>query len=111
MNIHWETEKLKNQLENYEFLKSSYDKKLANKVVLRIQQLQSAPTYCDIPQSANKHTIKEKKDNFYFTVDLSQLGKKRGKLRLAFEPYGEYDKAIQKTITSIMIIGILDSHK
>lgn len=110
MVIHWEDEKLKLQHEDLDLLTSRYDSKLARNVVLRIQQLTSAPHYLDIPQSAKPHSIKDGKKFRYFTVDLPDKEKKRGKWRLAFLPCGDFDLAKQKTITEIEILGIVDPH-
>lgn len=110
MEISWKSKKLKLELENFELLKSNYDEKIAFKVVQRIGELSSAPTYVDIPPNAKKHSIGKGKGFKYFTVDLPEKGKKRGKLRLAFIPTGEFDLANQKTIKSIEILGIIDPH-
>ncbi len=110
MEIHWQSEKLKKELEDKEFLTKQYDEKVARYVAQRFKELKLAETYTDIPQNAHKHSIKDGKKTLYFAVDLPGKGGKRGKWRLAFKPEGEYDLANQKTIVAIKIIGIKDYH-
>lgn len=111
MQIHWDSDKLKEQLESYDFLVSKYDFKVASKVAQRIIELSEADNYTKVPVSSGKHSIKEGKKFLYFAVDLPSISGKRSKNRLIFEPIGSYDPANQTTITAVKILGIKNYHK
>ncbi len=111
MELYWKNKKIKEFLEDPVALRSEYGRKVAKKVAQRISELQSFPTYADLPPSTRKHSIKDGKSLRYMCVDLPHEGGGRGKWRLAFVPYGEYEPANQKTISSIEIIGIINHHK
>ncbi|MEA2112527.1 MAG: hypothetical protein U9P50_00950 [Patescibacteria group bacterium] len=111
MQIHWDSDKLKEQLENSEFLISKYDLKVEKKVAQRLIELAEADNYTKVPVSSGKHSIKEGKKFLYFAVDLPSISGKRSKNRLIFEPFGSYDPANQSTITAIKILGIKNYHK
>jgi len=111
MNLLWKNSSLKENLESEKYLKSTYDSKVARIVAMRLIQLESSPTYADLPKSTGKHSIKEGKKTIYFAVDVPEKGSKgRGKWRLIFEPSGQFDLSNQKTITEIIILGIIDYH-
>lgn len=110
MEVYWKSAKLKSQLENEAHLIREYDIKVAQSVAKRMKEIVSFPSYADLPPNANKHSIKNGNRLLYYAVDLPSLGSGRGKLRLTFEPYGEYDLANQKTVVSIKITGIEDYH-
>jgi len=110
MEIHWKSEKLRRELENFNHLKSQYDEKVAQNVAKRLLEIGSFPTYADLPLNARKHSVKEGKKLRYFAVDLPSRGAGRGKWRLIFVPHGEYDPANQKTIISVEILGIENYH-
>ena len=106
MIVHWRSQSLKAEFEDENFLKSTYGNNIVKKVAKRINQLESFPTYADLPGSTGKHSIGGKKSFKYFTVDLSEKG--RGNLRIAFIPVGDFDPANQRTITEIKILKITD---
>lgn len=110
MDIQWNSDKLKKDLENEDFLRKEYDPRLAKKVAQRLREIGSAPTYAQLPHSTGKHPIKEGNKFLYFVVDLPELGMKRGKYRLAFKPYGDHDLAHIETIKAVLILGIIDYH-
>ena len=110
MDIYWKSDKLRQELEDKEFLGSKYDQRFADKVVQRIREIGSAPSYAQLPPSTGKHPIKNGKKFLYYAVDLPGLGEKRGKYRLLFYPYGDYDFAHIETIVAVTILGIDDYH-
>lgn len=111
MEIHWNSTKVRKELEDFDLLTSTYGEKVANNVVKRINELKYSASYVAIPPNANAHSIKQGKKFLYFAVDLPDKGKGRGKWRLTFEPYGDYDLANQSTITAIKIREIENYHK
>lgn len=110
MEVYWKSQKLKQQLEDFNSLCKQYDKKVAKNVVKRIKEIQAFPSYADLPPNTHKHSIKDGKKFLYFGVDLPHVGGKRGKWRLVFEPYGDFDHADQRTIRAVKILGIKDYH-
>lgn len=110
MEIYWENEKLRKELEDFGHLKSKYDEKVAKSVVQRINEIKSFPTYVDLPPNTHKHSIKDGNTFRYFAVDLPSRGGGRGKLRLTFIPNGAYDPSNQKTIIAVKILGIENYH-
>jgi len=110
MEIHWKSEKLRKELEDFCHLKAQYDEKVAQNVAKRLREIESFPSYADIPPNARKHSIKDGNKFRYFAVDLPSRGAGRGKWRLTFIPHDEYDLANQKTITSVEILGIENYH-
>jgi hypothetical protein len=111
MTIHWKNQKLKTNLESCKFLESQYDKKVAKSVVTRLKQIEYSESYDSIPPNAHKHPIKKGKKILYFAVDLPNIGGGRGKWRLIFEPYGEYDLLDYKSIVEVRILRIENYHK
>ena len=111
MEIYWKSTKLRKELEDFDHLQSNYEEKVAMNIVQRLQELKFSASYVAIPPNAKAHSIKKGKKFLYFAVDLPHRGGGRGKWRLAFEPYGEYDSANQSTITAIKILGIENYHK
>lgn len=110
MEIHWDSDKLKSELENEIFLTKKYDRKVARNVVRRLLEIDQAPSYAKLPQHTGKHPIKDGKRFLYFAVDVPGARKKRGKLRLLFRPYGEHDMAHIETIRAVVIVGLGDYH-
>ncbi len=110
MDVYWKSKKLKSQIEDLKYLSKKYDRKVARNVVKRMKEIQSFPSYADLPASSHKHPIKEGKNFLYFAVDLPNIGSGRGKWRLIFEPYGDYDMSDYHTIRAVKIIGIEDYH-
>ncbi|MBU0667779.1 hypothetical protein KJ835_01500 [Patescibacteria group bacterium] len=111
MEVHWKSEKLRKTLEDFNYLKAQYDEKVAQNVAKRLREIGSFENYAELPPNTGKHSIKDGKKLRYFAVDLPSRGAGRGKWRLAFKPYGEYDPANQKTITSVVILGVENYHK
>jgi hypothetical protein len=111
MKIYWKDKKLKDELEDIDFLNSNYDKKVAKNVAKRLREIGSFPSYADLPPNTKKHSIKDGRKFLYFSVDLPGINNKRGKWRLIFIPLDEYDMSNQKSITSVKILGIKDTHK
>ena len=110
MDIYWDSDKLKKELENSDFLKKKYDQRMAEKVAQRLREIGAAFSYAQLPPSTGKHPIKDGKKFLYYAVDLPGIGEKRGKYRLTFKPYGEYDLVHVETITAVVILGITDYH-
>lgn len=110
MEIYWGNEKIRKEMESEGLLKSKYDEKVARNVVKRLKEIDSFPSYADLPPNSGKHSLKQGNKFIAFAVDLPGRGKGRGKWRLVFEPYGKYDLANQKTITAVKILGIEDYH-
>ncbi len=111
MEIHWKSEKLRREMEDFDLLKSMYDEKMALNVARRLKEIKSFPFYTDLPPNTRKHSVKQGKKFLYFAVDLPNIRGGRGKWRLIFEPHGKYDLANQKTIVAVKIIGIENYHK
>ena len=111
MEIHWKSTKLSKELEDFDLLTLQYDEKVAKSIVMRMNELKFSASYVEIPPNAKAHSIKQGKKFLYFAVDLPHRGGGRGKWRLTFEPYGEYDLANQSSITAIKILGIENYHK
>ncbi len=110
MEIYWITTQLKTELEDEAFLTKRYDQKVARKVAQRLREIGAAPSYAKLPPATGKHPIKEGSRFLYFAVDVPGLGEKRGKLRLLFKPFGEYNSAHVETIVAVVILGLDDYH-
>ncbi len=110
MKIHWRSEKFKKELENKALLLSTYDKKMARNISRRLIELEEAENYAKVPTYSGKHSIKEGKKFLYFAVDLPGRSEKRGKNRLLFRPYGDYDLSNSSTIKEIEILQIKNYH-
>ena len=91
MEIHWKSEKLRKELEDFDHLKSQFDEKVAKNVAKRLREIGAFSTYADLPPNARKHSIKDGNKFRYFAVDLPGRGGGRGKWRLIFRPHGEKD--------------------
>ena len=111
MEIQWQNDKLKKQLQDCDHLVRQYGQKVARKVSQRLMELSQAPHYGKLPVAAHPHPIKDGNKFLYYSVDLPEEGGKRGKWRLAFRPYGEHDMAHVETVTAVVICGIIDHHK
>lgn len=110
MDIYWKSDKLKKDLENKGFLEQTYDKRVAAKIVQRLLEIATAPSYAQLPPASGRHPIKEGNKFLYYAVDLPGVGMKRGKNRLIFSPYGNYDLSHVETITAIVVLGIVNYH-
>ncbi len=111
MEIQWQNDKIKKQLQDGNFLIREYGQKVAQNIAQRIVELSQAPSYAKLPKAVNPHPIKEGKKFLYFAVDLPDKGGGRGKWRLTFRPYGEHDMAHVETITAVVICGVVNYHK
>ena len=110
MNIYWKNEQLRLELEDERYLAKKYDKKVARQVAKRLRELGAAPSYAQLPAASNPHPIKEGPRFLYYAVDVPGLGDRRGKLRLLFIPYGDYNIERVETITEVVIQGLEDYH-
>jgi len=110
MEIHWKSDKLRNDLQNLKLLRSRYGVKVAESVAIRLREIGMFPSYADLPLASRKHPLYVGKKIVCFSVDLPEEGKGRGKWRLLFKPLGEYDLTDLKTITSVEILEIKDPH-
>lgn len=110
MKVYWKRQKTKDQFEDIKYLQKTYDQKIARSIVRRLIELREAEDYTKLPKASHPHLIKDGKKLKYFAVDLPGLGRKRGKYRLTFSPFGDYDPKHLKTIKSVLIIGIIDYH-
>jgi len=107
-----DTEKLFARLQSY-----FWDTHLAQSMLVRINQLESAETLLDIKRikNANLHPLKWWR-RYELTIDVDASGK-RGKRRIIFEPIdGENvcddfcNEQKHQTVTKIRILEVADYH-
>ncbi len=94
MEIVWKNSKIKKQIE-----KRARSNPVCQK---RLNQIEKAPCYLDIPSSADAHFLKGDLENL-FAVDFGFPA------RIICQPVGDYEvkdgKFVKETIMSIEIIG------
>lgn len=111
MEIHWRDDALKKDLQDAEWLLREYDERVARNVARRLLELEKSASYAKLPLHTGKHPIKEGKKFLYYAVDVPGLREGRGKLRLLFRPYGQYDLAHVETICAVVIVGLENYHR
>ena len=104
MEILYSNRKQEKILTNSRLVKKEYNE-ISNKLLNRLTELKSVDCLEDIPvvPPPRRHKLSGNLDNRW-AVDLN------GKMRLVFEPYGNYDVNDLTTINSIKIIDIMNYH-
>lgn len=104
MDIFYSSRKQEKVLTNPRLVKKEYNV-LSKNLLIRLTELKSVACLEDVPivPPPRRHKLSNDLDDKW-AVDLN------GKMRLVFEPYGDYDINNLTTINAIKIIDIMNYH-